>query len=124
MTASLSKLSICTFSTICRAALCVLGVVMLLSFPATGVRGFQDHFRTPQVRQSIERHTFFAQPEVTGAEQVAPADLAPTAPVAIVTSVFSKPLAIFRVVPAIPLTRFLLRLKLGPARSGGSDPLS
>ncbi len=121
---NLSKLSARTFTTICRAALCVVGVAMLVSFPANNVRRFDDHFRAPEVRRSIERHTFFAQPELTGAEQIAHAEVAPTVLIPVTRPDFSKPLANFRIVSEIPLTRLLLRLKLGPARSGGSDPLS
>lgn len=97
---------------------------MLLSFPANKVHRFEDHFRAPEVRRSIERHTSFAQPELTGAEQVAHADVVPTVLIPVITQDFSKPLASFQVVSATPLTRFLLRLKLGPSHSGGSDPLS
>jgi hypothetical protein len=109
---------------ILRAAACVIAVAMLLAFPAYKSHQFENHFRSPELRRWVERHTFFAQPEITGAEQTAHADVAPPVLVPVATPDFSKPLANFAIASNPPLTRYLLRLKLGPSRSGESDPLS
>jgi hypothetical protein len=112
------------FVAIFGRAACLVVVAMLLAFPANNIHRFENHFRLPRVRRSIEKNTPFAQPELTGAEQIANADVAPTVLIAIATAVFSDPPARFQIVSEIPITRFLLRPKLGPSRSGESDPLS
>jgi hypothetical protein len=107
-----------------RAATCVVAVAMLLCFPAKAGHRFVNHFRAPQVRQSIGRHTFFAQPEITGSEVVANRDVVPTVLIPATTTDFSKPLEAVTIVSETPRARFLLRLKLGPSSSSESDPLS
>ena len=124
MLTDLHRLGMRGFVAILRAAACVIAVAMLLEFPAYKSHQFKNHFRSPEVRRSIERHTFFAQPEVTGAEQTAHPDVAPPVLVPVATPDFSKPLANFAIASEPPVTRYLLRLKLGPSRSSESDPLS
>jgi hypothetical protein len=53
-----------------RAVLSFIAVAMLLSFPANKAHRFEIHFRTPEIRRAIERITFLAQPELTGAEHI------------------------------------------------------
>ncbi len=101
-----------------------IAVAMLLSFPANKVHRYEIHLRTPEIRRAIERSTFLAQPETTGAEHIVQAKVAPSVPVVLVAPVFSKPLANVRIVSDVLPTRFLLRIKPAPAPSGGSDPLS
>ena len=110
-----------------RALLCFIAVVMLLSFPANKVHRFAFHFRTPEIRRAIERNTFLAQPEITGAEHaehMVHAKVAPSVLVVLVTPVFSKPLANARIASEPLPIRFLLRFKPKFTGSGGSDPLS
>jgi len=107
-----------------RALLCFIAVVMLLSFPANKVHRFAFHFRTPEIRRAIERNTFLAQPEITGAEHIVHAKVAPSVLVVFVTPVFSKPLANARIASEPLPIRFLLRFKPKFTGSGGSDPLS
>jgi hypothetical protein len=112
-----------------RAVLSVIGIAMLLSFPMNRAHQFQVHFRTPKVRREIERNTFMAQPEVTGGERVvhanhADAKVPPSVMAALVAPVLFKPVSDSPIVSEILPTRFLLRFKLPPKPSGGSDPLS
>ncbi|MGD0119196.1 MAG: hypothetical protein ABSD30_14105 [Candidatus Binatus sp.] len=123
VTGVLTKMRIET-SAVVRALLTFIGVAMLLSFPVNKAHRFEAHFRTPEIRRAIARSTFLAQPEVTGAEHIVHAKVAPSVPVVLVTPVFSTPLEDVRVVSEVLPTRFLLRIKPAPRPSGGSDPLS
>jgi hypothetical protein len=106
-----------------RAVLSFIAIAMLLSFPANKAHRFEIHFRTPEIRRATERNTLLAQPEITGAEQIVHAKVAPSVLVVLVRPVFSKPLAIRIVSETLP-TRFLLRFKPKLTDSSGSDPLS
>jgi hypothetical protein len=112
-----------TFAAV-RAVLSLIAVAMLFSFPANKVHRFEAHFRTPEIRRAIERSTFLAQPEVTGAEHVVQVKVAPSVLVVLEVPVFSKPLANVRIGSEPLPTRFLLRFKPKLTRSGGSEPLS
>jgi len=107
-----------------RAVLSFIAVAMLLSFPANKAHRFEIHFCMPEIRRAIERSTFLAQPEITGAEHIVRAKVAPSVLVVLVAPVFSKPLANVRIVSEPLPTRFLLRFKPKLTGSGGSDPLS
>jgi hypothetical protein len=112
-----------------RAALSVIGIAMLLSFPMNRAHQFQVHFRTPEVRREIERNTFMAQPEVTGGERIvhanhADAKIPPSVLAALVAPGFFKPVSDSPIVSEMLPTRFLLRFKPAPKPSGGFDPLS
>jgi hypothetical protein len=112
-----------------RAALSVIGIAMLLSFPMYRAHQFQIHFRTPEIRRAIVRNTFTAQPEVTGGERVlhanyADAKIPPSVLAALVAPVLFKPVSNSPIVSEIIPTRFLLRSKPAPKPAGGSDPLS
>lgn len=101
----------------------LISVLMLLAFPVQRTHRFTDHFRTSEVRRSIERHTFVAQPEADPAERVAHCAVLPAFPVPVPTDGKVRPLAGFEYAPRVSLTRFLLRLKLGPSRASAQDPL-
>ena len=95
---------------------------MLLAFPIRSAHQFSDHFRTPEVRRSIERHTPIAHPDSRSAERtphqaLLPALLIPTDDLGAI-----KPAAHFDLAE-IPISRLLLRLKLGSSRSSSQDPL-
>ena len=112
-----------------RAAVSVIGIAMLLSFPMNRAHQFQVHFRTPEVRRAIVRNTFMAQPEVTGGERVvhanhADAKIPPSVMAALMAPVLFKPVSDSPILSEILPTRFLLRLKPAPKPTGGSDPLS
>jgi hypothetical protein len=101
----------------------LIGALMMFALPMQRAHQFTDHFRTREVRRTIERHTFLAQPEADPAERVAHIAILPALPVPVETCSNVKPLAAFEITPHVPLTRLLLRLKLGPSRASAQDPL-
>jgi hypothetical protein len=106
-----------------HAAACVLSVAMLLSLPASTVHDFDAHFRTPEVRRSIERTTSVAFGEDNAGECLDRSNLLPTFfvpsepdhhPTA--RDTVEKPFT-------APRFRILSRLRLMSSGSGGQDPL-
>lgn len=104
-------------------ACCVVSVLMLLAFPMRSAHKYTDHFRTPEVRRSIERNTFVAQPESGPTERIAHQAVLPALLVPIDSGDTIEPVAGFELPFETPLSRLLLRLKLGSARSDSQDPL-
>jgi hypothetical protein len=107
-----------------RTVLAVLGVAMLLSFPANRVHRYEVHFRTPEVRREITRSTYFGRPKVTATEQAAVEKPAPSPPTIVVVPASPEPVENFQIASESLPTRLLLRIKPRSARSSGSDPLS
>ena len=101
----------------------VVGIVMLLSFPANASHNFGEHFRTNEVRRSIVRHAFVAGPEADGAQTIAHIDAQPTIPMPVIIHSDPKPLDSFELSSEFSFVRLIQRFKLGPSRSGGPDPL-
>jgi hypothetical protein len=101
------------------ALLCLL---MLLTFPIRPIHLSAPHLRTSEVRRSIERHTFLAQPEVDSSDRIAPCVLLSTLPVPLEIH-SDKQLVENPELANIPPTRLLLRLKTGPPSANASDPL-
>jgi hypothetical protein len=104
-------------------AACIVGIAMLLCFPAVKAHRFGPHFRTPEVRRAMERHTFIAHSDDSTPAQVAHLDLLPT---------FFIPADFSRLVvrrenlesfSKLPIPRLLNRRKLNPSGSGGQVPL-
>lgn len=106
-----------------EVAVSVVGIAMLLSFPANSSHHFGGHFRTDEVRRSIVRHAFVAGPETDGAQTITRIDVEPTIPVPLIIENADKPLGTFESSSQVSLICLLQRFKLGPSRSGGPDPL-
>jgi hypothetical protein len=106
-----------------RAAACAVSVAMLFSFPTARVHHFGQQFGTTQIRQNIVRHTFVAGPEDGGVEDVAHIKAQPTTPTSANIEHVAQSFIRVAIVANIPTFRFLRHLKLGPSRSGSSDPL-
>jgi hypothetical protein len=107
-----------------HTAACTFVVAMLLSFPTSSVQRFDQRFRAVEFRHSIVRHTFMANPGQDGIQaaeqvQVAPATRIP--PVAIDAN--PAPEARVELISDTPTIVVLQRFKLGPSRSGPTDPL-
>jgi len=106
-----------------RISACVVSVVMLRLFPAAKPHSFGPHFRMPEVRRAMERHTSIATTDNNAQERVAQSSRLP--------SCFGPAEPKLKVIPRdhldsafeIPLTRLLNRLKLNPSGSSGQDPL-
>ena len=105
----------------------VVGILMLLSFPANASHSFGEHLRTNEVRRSIVRHAFVAGPEADGAQTIAHIDAQPTIPMPVIIESDPKPLDAFELSSQVSsdcsFVRLIQRFKLGPSRSGGPDPL-
>lgn len=106
-----------------RVAACILGVAMLMSFPARRSHQFGEHFGTAQIRQNILRHTFVAGPEDGAVEDVAQIEAQPAIPTPANIEHVAKSFIRVSTVPQIPTFRILRHLRLGASRSGSSDPL-
>lgn len=104
-------------------AVCIVSVLMLLTFPMQRVHQYTNHFRTPQVRRLIERHTSVAQPEAGTTERIAYQAVLPTLAETIETGDVVAPVVDIECSPQVPLSRLLLRLKQGFSRSSSQDPL-
>ena len=96
---------------------------MLLSFPMTRTHSFGQHFGTTQIRQNIVRHTFVAGPEAGGVEKIAHLDAQPAIPTPVIVENVAKRCFLMAIVSDVPTFRILQHFKLGPSRSGTSDPL-
>lgn len=107
---------------IAHIAACAIGLMMLLSVPIQRPHRFTDHFRGPEVRRSIERHTKIAPPE-SGPENRIQFDVLRRLAAPVDDEAEIKALPDFDPVPQVPLTRLLLRLKLASSRAGAQDPL-
>jgi hypothetical protein len=105
----------------------IVGIAMLLSFPANSSHSFAEHFRTNEVRNSIVRHAFVAGPEADGAQAIAHFDAEPTIPMPVIIESAAKPLDGFglssQFSSEVSFLRLIQRFKLGSSSSGGPDPL-
>jgi len=110
-------------ATFLRAAACIVSVAMLLSFPTARTHHFGQHFGTTEIRQNIVRHTFVAGPEAGGEEQMAHVDSLPAIPAPVTVGNVAKSFFPLPIVSDVPTFRVLQHLRLGPSRSGSSDPL-
>lgn len=100
---------------------CAVSLLMLLAFPLRSAHQYTNHYRAPEIRRAIERNTPIAHPEAETAECIAhqavlPRLLAPTH-----TGEVAEPVSNIEFFSQVPLSRLLLRLKLGSSRSGGQD---
>jgi len=103
-----------------HAAACILSVAMLLSFPASKVHDFDAHFRTPEVRRSIERNTSVAFGHDNAKESVAHSHLLPTF---FVPAQTDRPTTSRDTEKPFEAPRFRILSRLKLSGSGGQDPL-
>jgi hypothetical protein len=104
-------------------AACIMGALTLLTFPAQSAHQFTDHFRTPEVRRAIERHTPIAQGESEAAERIPLQAVVPTLSFLADADRAIIPISNYERSPQVQLPRMLSRLKLGSSSSDASDPL-
>jgi hypothetical protein len=97
---------------------------MLLTFPTNKAHSFANHFRTPEVRRSIVRHTQLAQTENDAATSIKRLGLQPDiVPLLLVIQTAFATTSNVELAPQALPTRLFLRLKLGFSLAGGEDPL-
>jgi hypothetical protein len=104
-------------------AACIVSVLTLLTFPMQSAHQFTNHFRTPEVRRSIERHTPVTQSESQVTECIPYQALLPNLIIPVDEGKVPIRVTNFEFASQVPLSRLLSRLKLGPSRSDGPDPL-
>jgi len=115
-----------TGATVIRGIACIAIVAMLLTFPTIKPHNFTDHFRTPEVRRSILRHTQVAEVENGTEKSVERLGIHPNALPLLFDFDFAK--TKFATTSNLELalqaspTRLFLRLKLGASPAGGEDP--
>lgn len=117
------KISGQSLATVFRVSICAIGVAMLISFPTARVQHFRQHFGTSEVRQNIVRHTFVAGPETGTVEDFAYADAQPATALLPPIVQLADRFRSSEVIADVPTFRIVQHLKLGPTRSGASDPL-
>jgi hypothetical protein len=107
-----------------RLVICLFSLLMLITLPAGRAHQLQAHYRTTQIRRSLQRHAYVAQAEAGASDEVSYEALVPPR-FAWMTDP-APPLQVYRTNPGAipsPNPRLLLRLKLGPPSSGSQDPL-
>jgi hypothetical protein len=101
----------------------LVSVLMTFTFPIQRPHQFANHFRTDEVRRSIERHTVLAQRQVGPTEHIAQSAGRPALPVEVaIPSKVNFPARSRLASNVLPL-RLLLRLRLSPSRASAQDPL-
>jgi hypothetical protein len=109
---------------IVRILACLASVGMLLTFPVIKAHNFNGHYRNPETRRLIVRHTEVAEAENATVENVARISTQPN-PLLILLNLDTKSSDSTNVEPVLQVTptRLFLRLKLGASPAGGEDPL-
>jgi hypothetical protein len=110
-------------SNIARVTFCVSVALMLVMLPVPRVHQAADHFRSPEIRRSIERNVFLERTKNDFSERISTNYLEPTSLLRTETEDSVKLIVGFAPTPQVPITRLLLRLKLGSSVSGTPDPL-
>ena len=105
-------------------AVCGLSVAMLLLFPSTRLHNFGTHFRTPEVRRTIQSQTFLTQSDETCAHECA-AESTPLPEFFTPADTIRTPLESDgrEVIVELPFARLLHRMRLNRSSSGAQDPL-
>lgn len=100
--------------------------VALLFFPALiKQHNFYDHFRAPQIRQQIIRHTFTEKTtDIEGSDRAVKIDSLPFESIIAQPQYKVRPLPSVELTPPASLTRLFLRLKLGSTCGSEPDPLA
>jgi hypothetical protein len=99
------------------------GALVLLTFPMRSAHQYTNHFRTPEVRRSIERHIFVAHTNLDPAERISQQSVLRTIVVPLDGQDAISPLDRSQFRSLIPISHLLSRLKLGSSRSDSQDPL-
>ncbi len=108
--------------TMTRMTACLIAALTLLTFPAQHMHQAANHFRTPEVRNSIERHTFLNDTRSDCSYQIT-IEQDRFSPLILIDS-DDRPAMVETQGPILAprISRLLLRLKLRPHTSSGQDP--
>ncbi len=102
-----------------RVAACLLAVMMLLSLPMTRSHTFSTHFRSPEVRRSVARHTAVSPIHAEAKLQLAASEIEP---VPAIQAQPQTPLRNREEVARASIIETLHRMKLGPPGEADSEP--
>lgn len=107
-----------------KAAAAILAIATLLAFPIRKPHQFANHFRPTELCRTMERLVTVAQPRPAEPGEIADQfSRVGSAAHALVEVSFTPLVAPAPVTDAVPLTRMLMRLKLGRTSSDPRDPL-
>lgn len=103
-----------------KLSACLLAIAMLLSFPVAGPHNFRSHYRSPEVRGPVVRHTVVSAIHGHANLRLTPSAIEP------VLAIRARPRAVNpspeREIPErVSIVQKLHRLKLGPHSDG--DPV-
>lgn len=104
-----------------RMTACLIAALTLLTFPVQHMHQAANHFRTPEVRNSIERHTFLNETRSDCSCQII-IEQDRFSPLILINS-GDRPAALETQGPILVprISRLLLRLKLRPRSSSDQD---
>jgi len=121
---SLQKRALAAFPIVLRS-LVLLSVAVLLVSPSQKSHAFAEHFRNPEVRRTIARHSYFTQAEETSSDELAQVSREPTPFLPVIDCQKAlRPIVTADVILHEAFPRQFLRLKLGSSPSNSQDPLS
>jgi hypothetical protein len=101
-----------------------LGLIMLLAFPLVRAHDFNAHFRFNEARRSTIRHTSIeTNKSETPVDQISQNHQRPNPVIPVELKLNTDPQPDVTWVSSVPISRLLLRLKLGVSRTGPADPL-
>ena len=106
-----------------RMAVCLVGALMVLSFPLGSTHDFHQHLRTARVRRELVRHTFLSVAKESPAQGARPLRIKPIQLLPVDYETESESSSNISPSPLVIPTRILLRFRPGPSRAGGEDPL-
>jgi hypothetical protein len=104
-----------------RVAACLVAVVMLLSLPALRSHTFSTHFRSPEVRRSMARHTSVSPIHAEAKLQLCASEIEP---VVAIQAQRQTPLQNHEgeTIARASIVETLHRMKLGPHSEADSEP--
>jgi hypothetical protein len=104
---------------VAHVAACLIAVVMLLSLPAIRSHSFSTHFRSPEVRRSMARHTSVSPIHAEAKLQLAASEIEPVIAIPAQPPI---PLENREEVARASIIETLHRMKLGPHSEADSEP--
>ena len=105
-----------------RVIACLAAAFMLLTLPLSPAHQPTNHFRAPQLRSFVQRHSVLEETRSDVSDRLALEQRQPSPILTVEEQTAAIPSGEFHSTPEVPISLLLLRLKLGPASSGGLEP--
>ena len=107
-----------------RSTASSLGLIVLLAFPLVRGHDFNAHFRFNEARRSTIRHTSIETTRSeTPVDQISEIHGPPNPVIPVELKLNTVPQPDVTWVSPVPISRLVLRLKLGASGTGRADPL-